>query len=76
MRDVVAVCLTVARADGVQVAGDVHAAVTKLADSMPNQFSSTAQDLARGKRSEIDYLNGLIVKRGEALGNLMVGKQA
>ena len=35
---------------------------------MTSQFSSTAQDLARGKRSEIDYLNGLIVKRGEELG--------
>ena len=49
-------------------AGDVHAAVAKLADSMPSQYSSTAQDLARGKRSEIDYFNGLIVKRGAALG--------
>ncbi len=68
MRDVVAECLAVAKAEGVQVAGDVHAAVAKLADSMPSQYSSTAQDLARGKRSEIDYLNGLIVKRGEALG--------
>lgn len=68
MRDVVAECLAVAQAEGVQVAGDVHAAVAKLADSMPSQYSSTAQDLARGKRSEIDYLNGLIVKRGEALG--------
>jgi 2-dehydropantoate 2-reductase len=68
MRDVVAESLAVAQAEGVQVAGDVHAAVAQLADSMPNQYSSTAQDLARGKRSEIDYLNGLIVKRGEALG--------
>ena len=68
MRDVVAECLSVARAEGVQVAGDVHAAVEKLAGSMPSQYSSTAQDLARGKRSEIDYLNGLIVQRGEALG--------
>jgi len=68
MRDVVAECLAVAQAEGVQVAGDVHAAVDKLAASMPSQFSSTAQDLARGKRSEIDYLNGLIVRRGEALG--------
>ena len=68
MRDVVAECLAVAQADGVQVAGDVHAAVAMLANSMPNQFSSTAQDLARGKRSEIDYLNGLIVRRGAALG--------
>ena len=68
MRDVVAECLAVASAEGVQVAGDVHVAVANLAASMPKQFSSTAQDLARGKRSEIDYLNGLIVRRGEALG--------
>jgi 2-dehydropantoate 2-reductase len=68
MRDVVAECLAVAKAEGVEVAGDVHAAVDKLAGSMPNQYASTAQDLARGKPTEIDYLNGLIVKRGEALG--------
>jgi 2-dehydropantoate 2-reductase len=68
MNDVVAECLAVAKADGVQVAGDVDAAIRKIADTMPAQFSSTAQDLARGKRSEIDYLNGLIVRRGEALG--------
>ncbi|UUZ70582.1 2-dehydropantoate 2-reductase [Polaromonas sp. P1(28)-13] len=68
MRDVVAECLAVAQADGVQVPGDVDAAIRKIAETMPSQFSSTAQDLARGKRSEIDYLNGLIVRRGEALG--------
>jgi 2-dehydropantoate 2-reductase len=68
MRDVVAECLAVAQAEGVQVLGDVEAAVDKLAGSMPSQYSSTAQDLARGKRSEIDYLNGLIVRRGEVLG--------
>ena len=68
MRDVVAECLAVAQADGVQLAGDVHQAVSKLAGSMPSQSSSTAQDLARGKSTEIDYLNGFIVKRGEMLG--------
>jgi 2-dehydropantoate 2-reductase len=68
MHDVMVECLAVARAEGVQVAGDVQAAVDKLAASMPSQYSSTAQDLARGKPTEIDYLNGLIVKRGEALG--------
>jgi 2-dehydropantoate 2-reductase len=46
----------------------VHAAVFNIAESMPSQYSSTAQDLARGKRSEIDYLNGLVVRRGEVLG--------
>jgi len=68
MRDVVDECQAVARAEGVQVAGDVDAAIRKIEQTMPNQFSSTAQDLARGRRSEIDYLNGLIVRRGEALG--------
>jgi len=35
---------------------------------MPGQFSSTAQDLMRGRRSEIDHLNGYIVRRGKSLG--------
>ena len=68
MRDVVAECLAVAKAEGVQVPGDVDAAIRKIADTMRSQYSSTAQDLARGKRTEIDYLNGLIVQRGAALG--------
>jgi 2-dehydropantoate 2-reductase len=68
MRDVVAECQAVAQAEGVQVADDVDAAVRMIFDTMPNQFSSTAQDLARGKKSEIDYLNGLVVRRGTALG--------
>ncbi|HSV35560.1 MAG TPA: 2-dehydropantoate 2-reductase [Ramlibacter sp.] len=68
MHDVVDECLAVARAEGVDLPGDVDAAVRKIAQSMPTQYSSTAQDLARGKRSEIDYLNGLIVRRGAALG--------
>ncbi|SAL60715.1 2-dehydropantoate 2-reductase [Caballeronia peredens] len=68
MRDVVDECLAVATADGVTIPGDVDAAVRRIAETMPNQFSSTAQDLARGKTSEIDHLNGLIVRRGEALG--------
>ena len=67
MRDVVAECLAVAQADGVRVPGDVSAAVRQIAETMPLQCSSTAQDLARGKRSEIDHINGLIVRRGQAL---------
>jgi 2-dehydropantoate 2-reductase len=68
MRDVVDECLAVARAEGVVVPGDVDAAVRRIAESMPGQSSSTAQDLARGKPSEIDFLNGFVVRRGEALG--------
>ena len=61
-------CLAVARADGVALPGDVPAAVRGLPATMPGQFSSTAQDLALGKPSEIDHLNGYVVRRGEALG--------
>jgi 2-dehydropantoate 2-reductase len=68
MRDVVDECIAVARAEGVRLPDDVLATVLKLVESMPTQMSSTAQDLARGKRTEIDHLNGLIVHRGAALG--------
>jgi 2-dehydropantoate 2-reductase len=68
MRDVVDECLAVAKADGVQVPGDAHAVTEKLVESMPAQYSSTAQDMARGKPTEIDFLNGYVVRRGQALG--------
>jgi 2-dehydropantoate 2-reductase len=68
MRDLVDECLAVAKADRVTIPGDIDAAVRQIAETMPDQYSSTAQDLARGKRSEIDHLNGLILRRGEALG--------
>ncbi|MBB2999200.1 2-dehydropantoate 2-reductase [Paraburkholderia tropica] len=68
MHDVVEECKAVAHADGVTLPPDVETAVRRIAETMPGQFSSTAQDLARGKRSEIDHLNGLIVRRGTALG--------
>ncbi len=66
--DTVAECLAVARADGVTIPGDIGAAVRGIAATMPGQYSSTAQDLARGKPSEIDHLNGYVVRRGAALG--------
>lgn len=68
MRDVVAECRAVAQADGVVLPPDMDAAVRRIAETMPTQFSSTAQDLMRGKPSEIDHLNGYVVQRGEALG--------
>lgn len=68
MRDVVAECRAVAAADGVVLPPDVDTAVRRIAETMPTQFSSTAQDLMRGKPSEIDHLNGYVLRRGEALG--------
>jgi len=68
MEDVVDECLALARAARVEVPGDMHDAVRRIAQTMPAQYSSTAQDLARGKKSEIEHLNGYVVRKGEALG--------
>ncbi len=68
MRDVVDEALAVAKASQVRMPADVLASVYKIADAMPEQMSSTAQDVARGRPSEIDHLNGFIVRRGQALG--------
>jgi 2-dehydropantoate 2-reductase len=68
MQDIVRECRLVAQASGIALPADTEEAVLRLADTMPAQMSSTAQDLARGNPSEIDHLNGFIVRRGEALG--------
>lgn len=61
--------LAVARAAGVQLPStDLVAAGLKLARDLGQATSSTAQDLARGKRTEIDALNGFIARRGAELG--------
>ena len=35
---------------------------------LPGAISSTAQDIARGKPTEIDALNGYVARRGAELG--------
>lgn len=68
MRDVMHECLAVAKAEGVTLPGDTWEAIQNIARTMPGQFSSTAQDLARQKRSEIDHLNGYILRKGKSFG--------
>lgn len=68
MRDIASECKAVALADGVPLPAYVDEAVAAIARTMPLQLSSTAQDLARGKPTEIDHLNGYVVRRGQALG--------
>lgn len=66
---IVAEVVAVARAEGQAMEFEAAlAAMKSIATRMPAQRSSTAQDLARGKPTEIDHLNGFIVRRGEALG--------
>jgi len=68
MRDVVAETLAVAKASGVRTAPELVDSVYRIAEWMPTQYSSTAQDLQRGRPTEIDHLNGYVVGRGDALG--------
>ena len=60
--------IAVARACGVSMPDDLLAHILNIPTIMPNQMSSTAQDLARGKPSEIDFLNGYVVRKGAELG--------
>ena len=60
--------VTVARSCGVSISDDIIEQILKIPANMPNQKSSTAQDLARGKPSEIDFLNGYVVRKGAELG--------
>jgi 2-dehydropantoate 2-reductase len=43
-------------------------AMQRIATAMPAQYSSTAQDMARMKPSEIDHLNGFVARRARELG--------
>jgi 2-dehydropantoate 2-reductase len=65
--------LNVARAKGIHPPGleDPQAAIAgsfKIAEQMSGTRSSTAQDLARGKHTEIDSLNGYVARLGAQLG--------
>ncbi|MBI3668986.1 MAG: 2-dehydropantoate 2-reductase [Acidobacteria bacterium] len=61
--------MAVAHAAGVVLPPiDLVTAGLKLAQDLGAATSSTAQDLQRGKRTEIDALNGYIARRGAELG--------
>ena len=65
--------LAVARAAQITLPGldgreAAFAGAMRIATEMAQAFSSTAQDINRGKRTEIDSLNGYVARRGEQLG--------
>jgi 2-dehydropantoate 2-reductase len=73
MEQIVDEVLAVARAAGVTLPSvddreSGMAAAMELATQMAGAFSSTAQDLDRGRLTEIDALNGYISRRGAQLG--------
>jgi 2-dehydropantoate 2-reductase len=65
----IAETVAVASAEGVSLSErDMVEAALRLPENMPRATSSMAQDLARGRPTEIDALNGYVVRRGKALG--------
>jgi 2-dehydropantoate 2-reductase len=68
MRAAVREVAAVAAANGVRLPDDIGDAAIKLADRMPVTMSSTAQDIRRGRRTEIDHLNGYVAREGDAHG--------
>ena len=69
MREVVSEGLAVAQAAGVRGLNSSLADDSlKLAEKLANSTSSTAQDIARSRHTEIDSLNGYLVRRGHELG--------
>ena len=58
--------LAIAELEDVNITmSEALAANASIASTMATQISSTAQDLARGKMTEIDFLNGYIVELGK-----------
>jgi 2-dehydropantoate 2-reductase len=68
MVDAVNEVVAVATAKGIRLPANITETAIKLAEAMPQTMSSTAQDIGKGRRTEIDHLNGYVVRQGEALG--------
>lgn len=78
MHALVTECVAVAQADGVRLPGidEQYEAAMRLGEAMAPASSSTAQDLARGRPTEIDSLNGYVARRGAKLGVATPANQA
>jgi len=62
MEDIAREALSVAKAEGITVSDKVFETIRTIPVTMSGQYSSTAQDIMKGKKTEIDFLNGEIVK--------------
>jgi 2-dehydropantoate 2-reductase len=61
--------VAIARATGVELEeGDVLEAIREVALAAPENKSSMLQDLERGRPTEIDFLNGALVRKAGELG--------
>jgi len=68
MHAVIDECSAVAAAAGFTLPDTIQDDMLAISRTMAGQLSSTARDVARGRRSEIDFINGFVVREGERLG--------
>jgi 2-dehydropantoate 2-reductase len=66
-RLVIEECVAVARHEGIELGGHLLPTLNETFRPSTN-LSSMHQDLMKGKRTEIEYLNGAVVRRGRAAG--------
>ena len=69
MKSLIEEVVAVANAAEIQIATANHLmeAALKLGDAMASATSSTQQDLSLGRLTEIDSLNGYVIRRGREL---------
>ena len=70
MKELIREVVGVASASGICIASpeELFEAALKLGAAMSTATSSTEQDIARGRPTEIDSLNGYVARRGKELG--------
>ncbi len=76
IRNVLKECEAVAAACGINLPEGQAEGILAAGQSMAGQISSTAQDLIRGRPTEIDYLNGYVVRLGAEHGIAVPVNQA
>jgi 2-dehydropantoate 2-reductase len=65
----VAEAIAVGRADGVDLTDDPRAVLKFAVEGLPSDFkTSMLQDIEKGSRTEIDFINGAVVRLGEKFG--------
>ncbi|MDI3469134.1 MAG: 2-dehydropantoate 2-reductase [Pseudolabrys sp.] len=68
MREAADEVIALAHRKGIVIPDETSASLLAMTETMAHQMSSTAQDIARGRRTEIDYLNGFVSRESAAIG--------
>jgi 2-dehydropantoate 2-reductase len=68
MRNAVAEAETIARARNISIEDDPFSATVEVCRKTANNVSSMLQDVQRRRRTEIEAINGAIVRQGQELG--------